>query len=657
MDQVKVVLAAIKKHHFWVLCGVIVVLVLGAWWSATSGLAKSIETRKGELEGAQKSVQGVTAQSLHANRECISAIQAEHEKLKNEVYNAWDFLYRVQKKNSVWPPIAPNFRRDIELLGPDDEIRPEYRDLYMYFIRRHLPRLYETVDIRLPAKRDPKGIIITDENGRPVKIDPFETASSRNYATTAEYGGGGMPDAMEGSGYSPAASSREELAGKVDWSMTDLKRIRAGYYWKTRPTTTQVRLAQEDLWVYEALLRIIAKTNETATSQYNAAVKSIQSLEIGQRAAGAFAQSRVSGGRAGATGSVGAGATGGGGADEDMYGGAGEDMYGEAGAEGMGANMAAMPGSGMEGGSAYGGAGRMVGSTGSAEERIKSQLINFRYVDQNGMPLAATASPPFAEFKMMPVRMLLVVDQRRVANLLINCANSPMPVVVWQVGLNPGKGGTLNFGTAGGGMEDAYGGAFGGGLGGMPTGGGMMPGVGGADMYGEETGGSAYGMGGAPMAQNRDQQTTYDIPIEIQGIIYVFNPPDREKLGTGSAGEEAPMPPSGAPAMPPSGAPAMPPAAAPGMPPAGAPAVPPAGAPATPPAAAPGMPPAGAPAVPPAGAPATPPAAAPGMPPAGAPAVPPAGAPATPPAAAPTGAPAATPTAPATPPTAGGGNP
>ena len=610
MDQVKVVLAAIKKHHFWVLCGVIVVLVLGAWWSATSGLAKSIETRKGELEGAQKSVQGVTAQSLHANRECISAIQAEHEKLKNEVYNAWDFLYRVQKKNSVWPPIAPNFRRDIELLGPDDEIQVKYRDLYMYFIQRHLPRLYEIVDIRLPAKRDAKGMIITDENGKPVKIDPFETASGRNYAPTTEYGGGGMPDAMEGSGYSSTTSSREELVGKVDWAMTDVKRIRAGYYWKTRPTTTQVRLAQEDLWVYEALLRIIAKTNETATSQYNAAVKSIQSLEIGQRAAGAFAQSRVSGARAGAMG---------------RSGGSGEGMYEEAGSEGMaadsGAEMAAMPGpgmgmGGMEGASDYGGAGGTVGSTGSAEERIKSQLINYRYVDRNGMPLAATASPPFAEFKMMPVRMLLVVDQRRVANLLINCANSPMPVVVWQVGLNPGKGGTLNLGTAGSGMEGAYGGAFGGGLGGMPMGGG--------DRYGEGTGASGY-MGGGPTAQNRGQQTTYDMPIEIQGIIYVFNPPDREKLGTGSAGEEAPMPPSGAPAIPP--------------------------------AAAPGMPPAGVPVVPPAGAPATPPAAAPGMPPAGAPVVPPAGTPATPPAAAPTGAPAATPTAPATPSAAGGGNP
>ena len=271
------------------------------------------------------------------------------------------------------------------------------------------------------------------------------------------------------------------------------------------------------------------------------------------------------------------------------------------------------------------GSGRMVGSTGSAEERIKSQLIHYRYVDQNGMPLAATASPPFAEFKMTAVVLLLVADQRRIANLIINCANSPMPVVVWQVGLNPGKGSTLNLGTAGSGMDGAYGGAFGGG---MPTGGGMMSGMGGADMYGEESGASAFGMGGGPTAQNRDQQTTYDMPIEIQGIIYIFNPPDREKLGTGSAGEEAPMPPSGALAIPP----------------AAAPAAPPAGAPVTPPAAAPGMPPAGAPAVPPAGAPATPPAAAPGMPPAGAPAVPPAGAPATPPVAAPTGAPAATPT-------------
>jgi len=349
MDQVKIVLAAIKKHHFWVLCGVIVVLVLGAWWSATSGLAKSIETRKEELISAQKSVQSVTSESLHANQECIKEIKAKHEDLKNEVYDAWNFFYGEQKRNNQWPPVDQTFRRDIALLGPDDEISVPHRDSYMYFIRRHLPQTFEIVDLRLPVKRDAQGEPITDEDGKPVKIDPFEksTGGGAGYAGVGEYGAGGMPDGMDGPSYTRTASSGEELVGKVEWAMNDLKRIHAGYFWKTRPTTTQVRLAQEDLWVYEALLRIwvyeallriIAKTNEASTSHYNAAVKIIQALEIGQKAAAGFARSRAtrSSGMAG----------GAGGAGDAMYGGAGpEGMEGDMPVD-MSAEMGAMPGPG-----------------------------------------------------------------------------------------------------------------------------------------------------------------------------------------------------------------------------------------------------------------------------------------------------------------------
>ena len=641
MDQVKVVLAAIKKHHFWVLCGVIVLIVLGAWWSATSGLAKSIETRKGELESAQKSVKSVTSESLHANEKCISAIETQHEKLKNQVYDAWDFFYQEQKKNNKWPPVDPTFRRDITLLGPEDEISREHLDSYMYFIRRHLPRTFEIADLRLPLQRDAEGNPITDEDGNPVKVNPFEKRTGTpGYSGMGEYSGG-MPEMTEGA-YGRTASTRDELVGKVEWVMNDLNRIYGGYYWKTRPTTTQVRLAQEDLWVYEALLRIIAKTNESSTSHYNAAVKTIRSLQIGQKAAAAFAKSRSIRTTGMGSGDMYGGAAG------DMYSGSGDDMYGAAGPDPMDAEMpaemgAGMPGPGMgmgdyrmEGGDMYGsgGPGMPGGKTGSLEDRIKSQLMNFRYVDQNGMPLPADRAiddPPFAEFKMMPVHMVLVVDQRRIANLLVNCANSPMPVVVCQVNLNPGQGGTLKLGGAG----DMVGGAFGGPMG-------MMPGSGGEDMYdgGMDMG---AGFGGGPTSRNRDQQITYDMPIEVQGIIYIFNPPDREKLGTGSAGEEPSMPPSGPPAIPPAGATGVPPAGAPTRPPGGAQAVPPTGPPAAAPTGPPGVPPTGAP----------------GVPPTGAPAVPPTGAPAGPAAApaAPTGPTPAAPTAPATAPAAGGENP
>ena len=60
--------------------------------------------------------------------------------------------------------------------------------------------------------------------------------------------------------------------------------------WKTRfdwqePSTLAVVLAQEDLWVIEALLRVIANTNE-GTTYATAAVKQIHSMQIGKDAVG-----------------------------------------------------------------------------------------------------------------------------------------------------------------------------------------------------------------------------------------------------------------------------------------------------------------------------------------------------------------------------------
>ena len=53
-------------------------------------------------------------------------------------------------------------------------------------------------------------------------------------------------------------------------------------------------MAQEDLWVYEALLRIIENTNQGYTSYYNAPVKEIDALQIGADASKAWLQSENS---------------------------------------------------------------------------------------------------------------------------------------------------------------------------------------------------------------------------------------------------------------------------------------------------------------------------------------------------------------------------
>ena len=73
----------------------------------------------------------------------------------------------------------------------------------------------------------------------------------------------------------------------------------------------------------------------------------------------------------------------------------------------------------------------------------------------------------------------------------------------------------------------------------------------------------------ASTATDKQESGTFDVPVEIYGVIYIYNPPDREKLGTGAASAEKPAE-AAAPA-----APAQPPRASRAMPAAPPPAAPP----------------------------------------------------------------------------------
>ena len=560
MDKVKLFLAGLKKYHFWVLVSIVVVVGLMMWATATADLASQFAKRQGKLDSDFSSVRNIITEHDPPNQGVVEAIQTVHQDLKEKVLEAWEKLYTEQKQNNPWSPVlGEDFLIVVKSLGPKDDIPRQYRELYQNFIRDHFPRLLEMIDVRRPEE---------PEEG----------------ATGAAAAAGGMMG--EGSGHAGAMGANVEMIGKVEWDESDRQRIQNWFEWPSRPSTLQVRLAQEDLWVYEALLRIVKNTNAGATSYYNSAVKRIESLEIGQEVSHGRSRNRTdtlvrsSGGK---------GAGGAGAAGEAMGGAA--DMMGEGGGQ-MGAPGGDM-GMGMEG--EPGGMGGPRG-TGAANE-LAQQILEGRYVDDKGNPLTADAKSPYAEFKMMPIRMVLVMDQRKLPRLLVECANSSMPVEVRQVGINPGQGARIDFSRLGsGGSTSRVNLRSPGGHRGGEMDMGMEGGHGGPAHRG--------GRGGMLGGASGGEYGSFDIPVEIAGIIYIFNPPDRDKLGTGAAADQ---PPEGAlpttPPAPPAAAPAAPavPAAAPAAPPAAATpaAPPPAATPAAPPAAAtPPAPAAAAPAAP-----------------------------------------------------------
>ncbi len=448
MDQVKVVLAALKKYHFWVLCGLVVLMGLAGWWLATSALAKQFDTRSTELQGHFAKLLDIVGRQNHPNEKVITKIEDTTNDLKKDVYEAWEILYEEQDRHNPLPNVLTDGFKDVfRGLDPEDDIPREYREEYQSFIQYHIPRLFgeEGVNVLRPKEIESEG---GERAGRPLRLGE-----------------------MERGGFGERAGGDIEMVGVIDWAENDRQRLIDRFNWQRVPSTLRVRLAQEDLWVYEALVRIIRNTNEGADANYNAVVKQIEALQIGAEAVAAW---RTAEGR--------------------VFSGSGNG--GEGGMGGMGGSMGGEFPGGMSG--SMMGEGEMMGG---AEGGERQELLAGRYVNKEGNPLGAEEKHPFAEFKLMPIRMVVVMDQRKIDRQLTECANSTMPIEVTRVSLWPSAGKSLNL--------DAL--ATAASPGGQRTR--RMPGRGEEGMMG-------YGeMGGNRGVAEAVALTNNDIPIEIHGII------------------------------------------------------------------------------------------------------------------------------------------
>lgn len=502
MDQLKPALAWLGKYHFWVLSGLAVIVALVAWFVAASDLQARYDSRKQKLDSDFQQMQQIQGEPEFPNQKVIQQVQDRHEQLKKKVFEAWKTLYEQQQSKNPWPDVlGKEFKDFITSQSHDAEIPNHFREIYLNFIAQYIPKLLAKIDIRLPKAGAAK----------PAAAAPLDPSHSESEAKPTEY------------------------TGLVFWDEGNLKSIQDRFKWGSVPSTLEVRLAQEDLWVYEALLRIIKNTNEGAREHFKAPVRRIEALEIGQAATAALSKA------GGATMSFAEESPEG---AESEEGGAGPEEGGGGPEGGPPPDTGEPPPDGGEpdaAAPAIDAAGRM--------------LLDRRYVDSKGQPLLAGVRHPNSEYKMMPVRLRLLMNQMQVPKLLAQCASSDMPVEVRQVRFRP---------------EDS---------GRAPAGGADEPGAPEGPPAGGDLGGGGSGLSSGLGGGHEELVHSLYIPVEILGIIYIYNPPDEAKLRSGpkpeGADEGAPAPaePGAAPAEPaeapaePEAAPAEPmPAAAEGNP-------------------------------------------------------------------------------------------
>lgn len=557
MDKFKIYVAAAIKNRFWILCGLVVVLGLGSWYAASASLSDTTRKSRKEIDDAFNKAKELLGKGIsttkgsapmHPNTKTKEETDKLIASLEAKVVEAWTKQYGYQGEEIfVWPAEltqTPRFLnavqglRPIESIPTNYEINVDFRGAYRDYIKKELPRLAEIIGARW---------------------DPGSVAGSGGQGGIR--GGSGF-GGVGGGGIGGGSSDSKDEAEVDDKSLVDWSKENQAYFQNVRlnwnhmpdeaPNTLQMLYAQEDLWVLQALLTIISKTNGDADSRHNAAIRRIDSILLGADAVKGTSSVTKLGGGAAPVGNSGTGPggqngmTGLGGGGPSQPGGAGGTgappgggmQPGAPGGGGVrpgapGGSAGAGPGGMSPGGMSPGGAGGLSGgqaSGGAAPAANAADPAEGRYVDKDYKALSAAelrgaSSSQLPEMaylavaKRMPIRLSLIMDQNKLNTFLVECGNSPLTVEVRQVRFNR----TAAAGSGSGGGS--------GGGGGGPTGVGASGGAGGFGAGGGR-GNRGFGAnsGKGDEGSVKLNPHPWDRPVEIYGIVYIYNPVDAEKL-------------------------------------------------------------------------------------------------------------------------------
>lgn len=507
MDQIKPLIDGMKKHWFWIFCGLTLIACTAVYYIANGGIYKKEQERIAAIkttDGTAKSLQtaGVDVSpkddegkaggasvdlKRHPNEETTEQMKLVLAKAAAATRTAWAAKYQTQEAIQVFPKKeieVSNF--DFRALLPaeaikfdpdtnvEKEVIPEtIRINYGEKIKKVLPGLAAIVgsqwkpNFEKDAVMDDEIIIWRKQN------QEFWQDRFTNYKST--------------------------------WNIDpDGRNI---------PYSLQVLYRTEDLWILKSVLQDIVRKTAFAKGDVYAndlsPIKRIDHILIGKLADVPESTRAAGSNKAGGSGS------------------------------GMGAG-------GMSAGGSGSGAAGM--GAGAGAKRVKSEdPIEGRYVDANGKDISAKdyraiyASKSTDKKKIawkiakrVKIRIGLQMDSREIQNLLANCSNASFPLEVRKLRVNLHT--PEDISEAGGKVGGGAGGA--GGAGGGDD---RMSGPSGSG------GGSAGQAGGGGDRKSQGQAMAvddegYTKPVEIFGYVYLYNKVDQSLFESDGDDQTNPTP-------------------------------------------------------------------------------------------------------------------
>jgi hypothetical protein len=386
-ENIRPAVALLAKHHFWLLAILVPLVVLPLLFAARGGLLKQITSSQSQIKGKLDAMRSVRGVEPHPNAGWSSEIEADTVRIRRDTLAEWQKFWDSQEFLRVWPEeLGPDFLGAVAALKPDGRLD---RNL----LQRYQNTIPEVVR-KLPARMGADAAMADDREAGPKA-------------------GGGQPAGRGG--------ERERRSQAIlTWNQADQGRILSSFDWAKLPNnpqtaTTQVMLAQEELWVYGLFCDLIARANKGAGGVYDAAIVTVEELAVGYPAAqetpGGMGGGRIVRPKQAAPGEAGQAAP---------------DMPGMGGTDGQPLVKPPHP--------RFGGGG----APGATPD---DSLREWIYVDFDGKGLSAAelATAPAARMvHLMPFVLRLKMDQRRLDDLLTDLAKAPIPIDVREVRINAG---------------------------------------------------------------------------------------------------------------------------------------------------------------------------------------------------------------------------
>ncbi len=446
MDKVKQFLELVRKHHFWILCGLAAFVGLVAWYLSTATLADQFRTDSGKIDKVMGDLKGIQPEpKLNWADDVENQTKAAWE----QVDKAWSTLYQQQKeKVFVWPEsLGADFVKAIQdVEGTKVELQLPLLERYQDKVRYAVAQLAAMVDAEPPAS----------------------------------------------AAAPPPSVGQMAPEHRVIWSQ--ISDIQQAFEWDHPLSTQIVKQAQEELWVYEALCKIIQQVDEGSSGPHDAPIQQIISMDI--------AYSAIDGTINGGHGRI-------------------QPIPGVSTTTTTTPTTEAPPSDTAPTRPVYTSRGKSDpnGATpspdGTAPADPDAIWKSFRYVTEKGAAMMAAdvdAAAATAEYFLMPFKLVLKMDRRYIDKLLLLCRNSPLPIEVQQVRIDAQTTGTATMAGP------------------------VFRGGGGEHRSEADRGERNYS---APVVGGGTQYDRYST-VEIWGVVYLIQPPKRrDSAGSGDSSPPA----------------------------------------------------------------------------------------------------------------------